>query len=123
MLIELGCNGLLCAGVLKGAKVKTCLLEKGLHWAPCVGRAQQPIFYQLMREGTKNPSEKHHSDESLTGGLELANYFLLAPQLREFIDEEGIKFIQVDAQCGMDEQEDRLGPQHCGGHPAASRSS
>ena len=92
--IELGFNR---AGVLQGAKVQTYLLEKvriGYHGS---GERNYHIFYQLLRGATKEQHTKYAFHDGLTGGLELANYFHLtgqggAPQLREFTDEEGLKY-------------------------------
>jgi len=92
--IELGFNR---AGVLQGAKVQTYLLEKvriGFHAS---GERNYHIFYQLLRGATEEQHQKYCFHDGLTGGLELANYFHLtgqggAPQLREFTDEEGLKY-------------------------------
>jgi len=92
--IELGFNR---AGVLQGAKVQTYLLEKvriGYHGS---GERNYHIFYQLLRGATEEQHRQFCFHDGLTGGLELANYFHLtgqggAPQLREFTDEEGLKY-------------------------------
>ena len=92
--IELGFNR---AGILQGAKVQTYLLEKvriGFHAS---GERNYHIFYQLLRGATEEQHHKYCFHDGLTGGLELANYFHLtgqggAPQLREFTDEEGLKY-------------------------------
>ena len=92
--IELGFNR---AGILQGAKVQTYLLEKvriGFHAS---GERNYHIFYQLLRGATEEQHHKYCFHDGLTGGLELANYFHLtgqggAPTLREFTDEEGLKY-------------------------------
>lgn len=92
--IELGFNR---AGILQGAKVQSYLLEKvriGYHGS---GERNYHIFYQLLRGATEDQHHKYCFHDGLTGGLELANYFHLtgqggAPQLREFTDEEGLKY-------------------------------
>lgn len=92
--IELGFNR---AGILQGAKVQTYLLEKvriGFHAS---GERNYHIFYQLLRGATEEQHAKYRFHDGVTGGLELANYFHLtgqggAPQLREFTDDEGLKY-------------------------------
>lgn len=92
--IELGFNR---AGILQGAKVQTYLLEKvriGFHAS---GERNYHIFYQLLRGATEEQHHRYCFHDGLTGGLELANYFHLtgqggAPTLREFTDEEGLKY-------------------------------
>eukprot|EP00584_Thalassiosira_punctigera_P008237 CAMPEP_0172544582 /NCGR_PEP_ID=MMETSP1067-20121228/14701_1 /TAXON_ID=265564 ORGANISM="Thalassiosira punctigera, Strain Tpunct2005C2" /NCGR_SAMPLE_ID=MMETSP1067 /ASSEMBLY_ACC=CAM_ASM_000444 /LENGTH=1608 /DNA_ID=CAMNT_0013331167 /DNA_START=385 /DNA_END=5211 /DNA_ORIENTATION=+ len=92
--IELGFNR---AGVLQGAKVQTYLLEKVRIGYHASGERNYHIFYQLLRGATEEQHHKYCFHDGLTGGLELANYFHLtgqggAPQLREFTDEEGLKY-------------------------------
>lgn len=105
--IELGFNR---AGMLQGAKVQTYLLEKvriGYHGS---GERNYHIFYQLLRGATKEQHTKYAFHDGLTGGLELANFFHLtgqggAPQLREFTDEEGLKYtIKSMRSMGWDEE-------------------
>ncbi|KAL7540528.1 hypothetical protein ACHAXR_010173 [Thalassiosira sp. AJA248-18] len=92
--IELGFNR---AGILQGAKVQTYLLEKVRIGYHASGERNYHIFYQLLRGATEEQHSKYCFHDGLTGGLELANYFHLtgqggAPQLREFTDEEGLKY-------------------------------
>jgi len=104
--IELGFNR---AGILQGAKVQTYLLEKvriGFHAS---GERNYHIFYQLLRGATEEQHHKYCFHDGLTGGLELANYFHLtgqggAPTLREFTDEEGLKYtLKSMRSMGWDE--------------------
>mmetsp|Transcript_12606 Transcript_12606/g.27352 ORF Transcript_12606/g.27352 Transcript_12606/m.27352 type:complete len:1624 (-) Transcript_12606:148-5019(-) len=107
--IELGFNR---AGILQGAKVQTYLLEKvriGYHGS---GERNYHIFYQLLRGATEEQHHKYCFHDGLTGGLELANYFHLtgqggAPQLREFSDEEGLKYT-LKSMRSMGWQEDKI---------------
>ena len=92
--IELGFNR---AGILQGAKVQTYLLEKVRIGYHASGERNYHIFYQLLRGATDEQHKKYGFHDGLTGGLELANYFHLtgqggAPQLREFSDEDGLKY-------------------------------
>lgn len=105
--IELGFNR---AGILQGAKVQTYLLEKvriGFHAS---GERNYHIFYQLLRGATEEQHHKYCFHDGLTGGLELANYFHLtgqggAPTLREFTDEEGLKYtLKSMRSMGWDEE-------------------
>jgi len=104
--IELGFNR---AGILQGARVQTYLLEKvriGFHAS---GERNYHIFYQLLRGATEEQHHKYCFHDGLTGGLELANYFHLtgqggAPTLREFTDEEGLKYtLKSMRSMGWDE--------------------
>jgi len=105
--IELGFNR---AGVLQGAKVQTYLLEKVRIGYHASGERNYHIFYQLLRGATEEQHHKYCFHDGLTGGLELANYFHLtgqggAPQLREFTDEEGLKYtLKSMRSMGFSEQ-------------------
>ena len=92
--IELGFNR---AGILQGARVQTYLLEKVRIGYHASGERNYHIFYQLLRGATDEQHKKYGFHDGLTGGLELSNYFHLtgqggAPQLREFSDEDGLKY-------------------------------
>ncbi len=92
--IELGFSR---AGALLGAKVQTYLLEKvrlGFHAS---GERNYHIFYQLLRGMSDEQKKKYHFHDGDTHGIELCNYFHYtgqggAPSLREFTDEEGLKY-------------------------------
>lgn len=92
--IELGFSR---GGSLLGAKVQTYLLEKvrvGFHAS---GERNYHIFYQLLRGMTEEQKKQYGFHDGETHGLELANHYHMtgqggAPQLREFTDEEGLKY-------------------------------
>lgn len=92
--IELGFSR---AGHLMGAKVQTYLLEKVRVAFHASGERNFHIFYQILRGATEEQKKKFDFHEGLTQGLELPNYFHYtgqggAPHLREFSDEDGLKF-------------------------------
>ncbi len=105
--IELGFNR---AGILQGAKVQTYLLEKVRIGYHASGERNYHIFYQLLRGATEEQHHRYCFHDGLTGGLELANYFHLtgqggAPQLREFTDEDGLKYtLKSMRSMGFDEE-------------------
>ncbi|KAL7552091.1 hypothetical protein ACHAWF_015304 [Thalassiosira exigua] len=106
---ELGFNR---AGVLQGAKVQTYLLEKVRIGYHASGERNYHIFYQLLRGATEEQHQKYSFHDGITGGLELANYFHLtgqggAPQLREFTDEEGLKYT-LKSMRSMGWSEDKI---------------
>ena len=92
--IELGFSR---GGSLLGAKVQTYLLEKvrvGFHAS---GERNYHIFYQLLRGMTEDQKKRYGFHDGETHGLELANHYHMtgqggAPQLREFTDEDGLKY-------------------------------
>jgi len=92
--IELGFSR---GGTLLGAKVQTYLLEKvrlGFHAS---GERNYHIFYQLLRGATDEQKKRYNFHDGDTHGLELSNYYHYtgqggAPNLREFTDEEGLKY-------------------------------
>ena len=92
--IELGFTR---AGHLVGAKVQTYLLEKVRIAFHGSGERNYHIFYQLLRGATDEEKEKFEFDEGDTGGMELPMYYHFtgqggAPHLREFTDEDGLKY-------------------------------
>ena len=92
--IELGFSR---SGHLLGAKVQTYLLEKVRLAFHASGERNYHIFYQLLRGATEDDKLKYRFHEGLTQGLELPNYFHYtgqggAPHLREFSDEDGLKY-------------------------------
>lgn len=107
--IELGFNR---AGILQGAKVQTYLLEKVRIGYHASGERNYHIFYQLLRGATEEQHHRYCFHDGLTGGLELANYFHLtgqggAPQLREFTDEDGLKYT-LKSMCSMGFDEEMI---------------
>jgi len=92
--IELGFSR---GGALLGAKVQTYLLEKvrvGFHAS---GERNYHVFYQLLRGMTEDQKKRYGFHDGETHGLELANHYHMtgqggAPQLREFTDEDGLKY-------------------------------
>ncbi len=110
--IELGFNR---AGILQGARVQTYLLEKVRIGYHASGERNYHIFYQLLRGATDEQHKKYGFHDGLTGGLELSNYFHLtgqggAPQLREFSDEDGLKYTlkSMRSMGWSDEKVDRV---------------
>ena len=92
--IELGFSR---AGHLVGAKVQTYLLEKVRLAFHASGERNYHIFYQILRGSTEEEKKKYRFHEGLTHGLDLPNYFHYtgqggAPHLREFSDEDGLKY-------------------------------
>eukprot|EP00545_Synedropsis_sp_CCMP1620_P000127 CAMPEP_0119012202 /NCGR_PEP_ID=MMETSP1176-20130426/6142_1 /TAXON_ID=265551 /ORGANISM="Synedropsis recta cf, Strain CCMP1620" /LENGTH=1668 /DNA_ID=CAMNT_0006965121 /DNA_START=239 /DNA_END=5245 /DNA_ORIENTATION=+ len=92
--IELGFNR---AGHLMGAKVQTYLLEKVRVAFHASGERNYHMFYQILRGASEVQKKEWEFHEGLTQGLELPNYFHYtgqggAPHLREFTDEDGLKF-------------------------------
>jgi myosin-5 len=92
--IELGFSR---AGHLVGAKVQTYLLEKVRLAFHASGERNYHIFYQILRGATEEEKKAYRFHEGLTQGLDLPNYFHYtgqggAPHLREFSDEDGLKY-------------------------------
>lgn len=92
--IELGFSR---AGHLVGAKVQTYLLEKVRLAFHASGERNYHIFYQILRGSSEEEKKKYRFHEGLTHGLDLPNYFHYtgqggAPHLREFSDEDGLKY-------------------------------
>lgn len=92
--IELGFSR---AGHLLGAKVQTYLLEKVRIAFHASGERNYHIFYQLLRGATEEQKKQFDFHDGVTQGLELPNYFNYtgqggAPLLREFTDEDGLKY-------------------------------
>lgn len=100
--IELGFSR---SGHLLGAKVQTYLLEKVRLAFHASGERNYHIFYQILRGATEEEKKKYRFHEGLTHGLDLPNYFHYtgqggAPHLREFSDEDGLKYT-LKAMKGM----------------------
>ena len=94
--IELGFSR---GGSLLGAKVQTYLLEKVRLAYHASGERNYHIFYQLLRGSTDEERKKYGFQDGETHGLELVNHCHYtgqggAPQLREFTDEEGLKYTE-----------------------------
>lgn len=92
--IELGFSR---AGHLLGAKVQTYLLEKVRLAFHASGERNYHIFYQLLRGASDEQKKQFEFHDGVTQGLELPNYFHYtgqggAPLLREFTDEDGLKY-------------------------------
>jgi len=92
--IELGFSR---AGHLLGAKVQTYLLEKVRLAFHASGERNYHIFYQLLRGASEEQKKHFEFHDGVTQGLELPNYFHYtgqggAPLLREFTDEDGLKY-------------------------------
>jgi myosin-5 len=92
--IELGFSR---AGHLMGAKVQTYLLEKVRVAFHASGERNFHMFYQILRGASEEQKKLWEFHEGLTQGLELPNYFHYtgqggAPHLREFTDEDGLKY-------------------------------
>ena len=107
--IELGFSR---GGALLGAKVQTYLLEKvrvGFHAS---GERNYHIFYQLLRGMTDDQKKCYGFHDGETHGLELANHYHMtgqggAPQLREFTDEDGLKYT-LKAMKALSWSEDKV---------------
>jgi myosin-5 len=92
--IELGFSR---AGHLLGARVQTYLLEKVRLAFHAAGERNYHIFYQLLRGCSEDDHHKYEFHDGLTGGLDLPNFFHYtgqggAPHLREFTDEDGLRY-------------------------------